>query len=122
MGSIPNVRSCHNTDVKQIKYPLPRINVLKTSNAVMKAASRGDVNNYLQQCGLIQLVASNDNQGEICIAFTEIGLVTLYFEWGKLIAEHRLASEDYYIQEYSVKGVFICDEIQGFEIPVVTHL
>lgn len=93
------------------------------SNAVTKAVSKEGTNlyNYIQGCGLIQLTPSTDDEGDICLAFTDLGLITIYFEWGKIIADHRLHNGDYYVQEFSAKGTFICDEIRGFDIPVMIH-
>lgn len=94
--------------------------MLQTTNAVVKATARegSDLFNYIKSLGLIQLVPSTDEEGEICLAFTETTLVTVYFDWGKLIAEHYLPCGDCYVQEFTVKGEFLCDEVQGLEIPV----
>ena len=92
-------------------------------NTVTKAVSKEGTNlhSYIKECGLIQLVPSTDDEGEICLAFTDLGVITIYFEGGKIMADHRLPCGDYYVQEFSAKGMFVCDEIRGFDIHVMIH-
>lgn len=88
------------------------------SNPVHKACSKEgtDVYNYINNCGLKQLIPSKDNEGDICLAFTDLGLITIYIEWGKIVCYHRLETQDIYVTEYSVKGVYITHELESLNI------
>lgn len=86
----------------------------------MKAVSKEgtDIYKYLEGCDLIQLIPSTDSKGEICLAFTNLGLLTIYFEWSKILCCHQLTTGDIYITEYSMKGVFITDQLETLDIEV----
>lgn len=92
-------------------------------NPVYKACVKEgtDLHNYIKICGLIQLMPSKDNQGDICLVFTNMGFVTVCIEWGKIVCYHQLLTDDVYITEYSIKGVYITDQLERLDIEMYSN-
>lgn len=93
------------------------------TNSIQETCSKQgtDLYNYIYTCGLVQLVPSVDLDGEICIAFTNLGILTIYTEDNKIFCVHNLSSGDTYVTEYSATGIYINDTLDKVEILVYTH-
>lgn len=92
--------------------------VVKTNSIVKLVSFPGtEVYNYLRSCEIVQLVPSIDEDGELVLVFTEMGLISITTEDQRIFCCHKLVTGDYWEREYTITGYLVASKVQGYYIP-----
>lgn len=92
---------------------------LTKTNSIVKLISfpGTEVYNYLRSCGIVQLIPSINEDGELVLVFTETGLISITTEDQRIFCCHKLVTGDYWEQEYTLLGYLVASKVQGYNIP-----
>jgi hypothetical protein len=80
-----------------------------------------DLYQYLVEAQMSQLVPSSDECGDLCLAYTKLGVITIYADDSVISFYHQLETGDIYFTQFE-GGAYHKDGVyEGIEIPVYTH-
>jgi hypothetical protein len=92
--------------------------IVKTNSIVKLISYPGtEVYQYLRSCGIVQVVPSVNEDGDLLFIFTEMGLISITVEDQRIFCCHKLITGDYWEREYTLLGYLVANKIQGYHIP-----